>query len=264
MLFLMWVLYLSQELWPHRLLIPALLLQGFLLWLGNFVWWMVGTRVIDAAHTHASPPRGLVTVVDAGPLGITLDVHVINPGPPAAAAVRRAHCPPDGDQHPLLTESCSTSSSSRRPSRRRARREPQRMVDRPSRRSSPACAVIPDAPAQMPVFQPPASASGEFDFAGVWESRDVKRILKQGLEWLDKPGSVAQPLAPSSAVHKESVFCGISPLGTHVDTDNKEKIWSNGCVDIWSLVSVDQHTVDREWHVFSEKPSCVSQRSPKR
>lgn len=45
---------------------------------------------------------------------------------------------------------------------------------------------------------------------------------------------------------KDTMFCRVSALGSHIDDMVKEKIWSNSYVDMWSLVSVDQHTVDKE------------------
>lgn len=45
---------------------------------------------------------------------------------------------------------------------------------------------------------------------------------------------------------KETMFCGLSPLGSHLDEETWEKIWSNQYIDIWSLVTVEQHTIDKE------------------
>lgn len=64
--------------------------------------------------------------------------------------------------------------------------------------------------------------------------------------------SPAQPLVRAS-IHKDAIFCGISPLGSHLDDEVKEMIWCNKYIDIWSLLSVDQSTVDRECRVYSEK-----------
>lgn len=52
-----------------------------------------------------------------------------------------------------------------------------------------------------------------------------------------------------------SVCCVIRPMGAHVDEEMKEKIWNNSYMGIWSLVMVDQHTIDRERHIFMEKPT---------
>lgn len=74
------------------------------------------------------------------------------------------------------------------------------------------------------------------------------------------PDTAGAAVAPTPAVplradiHKEALFCGLSPLGAHLGEETREKIWGNSYVDIWSLVSVDQHTVDRERRVYSEKP----------
>lgn len=35
-------------------------------------------------------------------------------------------------------------------------------------------------------------------------------------------------------------------LGAHVDDDTRKIIWGNQFIDIWSLVSIDRHMVDRE------------------
>lgn len=88
---------------------------------------------------------------------------------------------------------------------------------------------------QQPVIQPTASTSGEFDFAGAWESRDAACIvpmLKQVLDRLVKPASTPSACPPRTAVHKEAVFCRISRLGVHVDAETREKIWANCYVDI--------------------------------
>lgn len=57
-----------------------------------------------------------------------------------------------------------------------------------------------------------------------------------------------------AGIYKEAFFCGISPLRSHLNDETKEKIWGNKYVDIWSFILVDQHTVDRERQVFSDKP----------
>lgn len=115
----------------------------------------------------------------------------------------------------------------------------------------PAAPVIPAPP-------------GEFDFAGAWgsggEGAGVVPVLKALLAKLEaSPATagappVATPSVPVRAgLHKEALYCGLSPLGSHLDEDTKEKIWGNKYVDIWSLISVDQHTVDRERRAYSER-----------
>lgn len=42
-------------------------------------------------------------------------------------------------------------------------------------------------------------------------------------------------------------------MGAHVKEEIKEKIWKN--IDIWGLLTVDQHTVDKERRVFLERPA---------
>lgn len=42
------------------------------------------------------------------------------------------------------------------------------------------------------------------------------------------------------------MFCRVSPLGAHVSEEVRQKIWDNAYVDIWSLITVDQSTVDKE------------------
>lgn len=51
------------------------------------------------------------------------------------------------------------------------------------------------------------------------------------------------------------MFCGLSQLGAHVEEEVKEKIWNNQYVDIWGLLTVDQHTVNKERRVFLERPA---------
>lgn len=50
------------------------------------------------------------------------------------------------------------------------------------------------------------------------------------------------------------MFCSVSHLGSHIDEAVREKIWSNAYVDIWSLISIDQHTVDKERRVVDPRP----------
>lgn len=38
-----------------------------------------------------------------------------------------------------------------------------------------------------------------------------------------------------------------------MNDETREKIWSNQCIDIWGLVTVDQHTVDKEQRIYAEK-----------
>lgn len=56
------------------------------------------------------------------------------------------------------------------------------------------------------------------------------------------------------SVHEEAFFCGISPLGPHFDEEMKVNIWWNQYIDIWSLMTVDQHTIDRECRVYTVRP----------
>lgn len=52
------------------------------------------------------------------------------------------------------------------------------------------------------------------------------------------------------------MFCGVSHLGAHLNADIKEKIWSNQYVDIWSLVTIDQHGVNKKRRLMESKYDC--------
>lgn len=71
------------------------------------------------------------------------------------------------------------------------------------------------------------------------------------LEALPIPAS--QLVKSQACDHKESLFYGLSPLGSHLDDKMKSKIWENQYVHIWSLDSVDQHTVDNERRPHSDR-----------
>lgn len=58
-----------------------------------------------------------------------------------------------------------------------------------------------------------------------------------------------------ASVYMEAVFCGLSPLGAQMDEETKDKIWKNKFVDIWSLVTIDQHTLDKKRRVYAECPA---------
>lgn len=121
-------------------------------------------------------------------------------------------------------------------------------------------------PEVVPAVVPSPAPVGEFDYAGAWgagvDASALVPILKSLLGKLEPspPATAGGMVATSPAVplradiHKEALFCGLSPLGAHLGEETREKIWGNSYVDIWSLVSVDQHTVDRERRVYSEKP----------
>lgn len=76
--------------------------------------------------------------------------------------------------------------------------------------------------------------------------------LKALLVLLDSMSSMPAPVGSSShpqvreGVHKEAFFCGISPLGAHLDEEVKAKIWQSLLIDIWSIISVDLHAVDKD------------------
>lgn len=149
---------------------------------------------------------------------------------------------------------------------RSRRRVPETASIQPSGVVSPSLAVaeVPSPPSVVPV---PAQ-SGEFPYAGAWGEGSASPGLVSALKALvsqfesprvstaiASPPPLPAPEAARAGIHKDSFFCGISPLGCHLDDATKEKIWGNKYVDIWSLISVDQHTVDRERRVFSEKPA---------
>lgn len=96
---------------------------------------------------------------------------------------------------------------------------------RPSRGASPARTVNQSDPVSSVVNLPATSSAGECYFTSVCGSREAKDIiptLKKVLAQLESPvpapvKPVSMALAVGAAVFKEGVFCGISPLGTHVD-----------------------------------------------
>lgn len=150
-----------------------------------------------------------------------------------------------------------------RPSSRRHRRD--MATGRSSGGASPPGVVAEQAPAVSPLPEVPVpSSSGEFPFTGAWGEGSVAPGLIASLKALvNQFGSAPAAAAPAppvgeqvrAGIHKDSFFCGISPLGSHLEDSVREKIWENKYVDIWSLISVDQHTVDRERRVFTEKPA---------
>lgn len=84
----------------------------------------------------------------------------------------------------------------------------------------------------------------------------LKAILGQ-LDKAPPPPSMAAAVVTASlsagaSVHKEAFLCGISQLGTYVDADTKNNVWGNHFVNIWFLVSVDQHTEGRVFGSMSE------------
>lgn len=82
-----------------------------------------------------------------------------------------------------------------------------------------------------------------------------KLLAKLELSTLGVVKAPPASLSTGRAVFKEAVFCGISPLGTHLDDETFNKIWNNQYVDIRSLVTVDQHMTNKERRVFSKRPS---------
>lgn len=138
--------------------------------------------------------------------------------------------------------------------------------------TSPAPAVPEMAPVVLPAEVSSPAAPREFDFAGAWGAggnpSGVVPVLKALLAQFESaPPAPAVAAAPSAAqplirasIHKDGIFCGISLLGSHLDEEVREKIWGNKYIDIWSLLSVDQTTVDRERRVYSDK---VTDRKPK-
>ncbi|XP_069813242.1 uncharacterized protein [Dendropsophus ebraccatus] len=121
--------------------------------------------------------------------------------------------------------------------------------------------VVPPPPPTIP------SGLGEFNYAGAWGAGSGKdgEVLALLRTLLDK-----HPLPPPNpgtsqdntsnlprhhaGVHKDVFFCGVSPLGSHVDSDTKDKIWANQYIDIWSLISVEQPSIDRERRFPDSRP----------
>ncbi|CAJ0927860.1 unnamed protein product [Ranitomeya imitator] len=100
---------------------------------------------------------------------------------------------------------------------------------------------------------------GEYPFIGAWGGEraninlsDTVANAKTGNriyinpKLLQPAGLCRQPPPPRPDVCKDGLFCGVPPLGAHLDSAIKEQIWANDFIDIWSLVSTDQHSVDRE------------------
>lgn len=61
------------------------------------------------------------------------------------------------------------------------------------------------------------------------------------------PSSGSTTVPVMASLYKNNLHCGMGPLGDHVPDDTKQLIWDNKYIDIWSLVTVDQETVDKEW-----------------
>lgn len=111
----------------------------------------------------------------------------------------------------------------------------------------------------VPVSPLVSSGACECQFASAWGAGSKETGLAATLKELVDKCVTPAPLLPSAlniaskndatplaSVHRDYIFCRVSYLGAHFDADTKEKIWSNQYVDIWSLVSFDQHMVDRE------------------
>ncbi|KAM4043804.1 uncharacterized protein ACNLHF_014087 [Anomaloglossus baeobatrachus] len=97
------------------------------------------------------------------------------------------------------------------------------------------------------------SAQGEYPYVGVWsgvgsaapgEPAHFKKVFVNPKLLQVPEGSKITPPAPD--LYKGGLFCGVPPLGSHLEVQVKELIWANSYVDIWSLISTDQHSVDRE------------------
>ncbi|XP_075203963.1 uncharacterized protein LOC142310334 isoform X1 [Anomaloglossus baeobatrachus] len=148
----------------------------------------------------------------------------------------------------------SSSSASSAGSVRKGRHRSSMSASGPFREASQASAVPLSLHGPTPV---PASRDGEFNYAGAWGTGDSEDSLASAVKALLARLAPSDPPPPAplvsqsesltrASVHKEAFFCGISPLGSHLEDDTKAKIWTNQYIDIWSLVSVDQHTIDRE------------------
>lgn len=103
----------------------------------------------------------------------------------------------------------------------------------------PVCltASLPASADSAAAVPPPSSpANGESSLAHVWGvgTRDASffSALKSLVEQFSAPfgvtpsgtASVNPPEPPRASIHRDSVFCGVSPLGAHLENDVKEKI----------------------------------------
>ncbi|CAJ0965788.1 unnamed protein product, partial [Ranitomeya imitator] len=129
--------------------------------------------------------------------------------------------------------SSSSSSSSPREHRRSGRRKRDRHVSkqrsyrsRSSRRSRRSRASQWRSPSSS------GSSSGRSHRQESSRHRSIHRMERQG------------PMTP--VAREASCPDTGAPIGAHLDSAIKEHIWANDFIDIWSLVSTDQHSVDRE------------------
>ncbi|XP_069584840.1 uncharacterized protein [Ranitomeya imitator] len=118
----------------------------------------------------------------------------------------------------------------------------------------------PSTPVAREVSCPEANAPiGEYPFVGAWGGERTNTNISDAAasaatggriyvnpKLLQPVGPCRQPPPPRPEVYKDGLFCGVPPLGAHLDSAIKEQIWANDFIDIWSLVSTDQHSIDRE------------------
>ncbi|XP_075694192.1 uncharacterized protein LOC142660963 isoform X1 [Rhinoderma darwinii] len=189
----------------------------------------------------------------------------------------------DGFSSSSATTSASSGSwrrSSRRssrPQRRSRRREVQRLSVDQEQLSQvvPPAGPVEEVQAVVPVPRQVAegpsgvggtSGSGESACGDAWLNKsiasgaDLISVLKAVVAGLKvNEGTLCPSVPPEGAMppsekenalasltFRDSLFCGVAPLGTHLSAEIKDKIWRNEFVDIWSLVSVEQVTVDKE------------------
>ncbi|XP_075692774.1 uncharacterized protein LOC142660008 [Rhinoderma darwinii] len=170
-----------------------------------------------------------------------------------------------------------SSRRSSRPQRRSRRWEVQRLSVDQEQLSQvvPPAGPVEEVQAVVPVPRQVAegpsgvggtSGSGESACGDAWLNKsnaagaDLISVLKAVVAGLKVNEGTSCPSVPpegamppsekenalASLTFRDSLFCGVAPLGTHLSAEIKDKIWRNEFVDIWSLVSVEQVTVDKE------------------
>ncbi|OCT77880.1 hypothetical protein XELAEV_18028978mg [Xenopus laevis] len=79
---------------------------------------------------------------------------------------------------------------------------------------------------------PLPSRAGEYECSGAWvgasdQNREVLVALKQILGKLDASSATPQAELPSASTYKDVYFCGVSPLGSHLSAEIRDKILKN-------------------------------------
>ncbi|XP_069605972.1 uncharacterized protein [Ranitomeya imitator] len=121
----------------------------------------------------------------------------------------------------------------------------------------------------------PSIQPGEYAFTGAWGAdRGITGNMTDAAPFsagcgrifvnpkLLQPATQPKTIPPTRPdIYKDGLFCGVPPLGSHLDIAVKEQIWANEFIDIWSLVSTEQHSVDKERRVgervYDRKPKVA-------